>query len=415
MKEFRSEVFRKGLRIPQTFSNGDNQRRINRIWAFDPFHLDSAKRVLLRGGEPVSLQPKAMEILLVLIQRQGEVVSKDQLMQAVWGDAFVEESNLSQSIFVLRKALGERASENRYIATIPGRGYTFVAMVKEVSECIEDATETTIVKSDESRNASHTSTYLTPGAKWAIAASILAMALILAMVSSSPKSARSTDVKFAMSVSAERSAPSPVVVSTDPLIQALRKGDLNEAQKLVHSGAKLNVVDNYGDTPLLQAIRGGYTDFAEELLSSGADPKFPDGSSSVLVTAAHFCDLRIVRKLVDQGISVNAWDVRGDTALMSASWQCPDGKMVRFLLDKGADPNAKDRDGFTALMWAATSGNRIAAEKLLKAGTDPTPKDNRGETAEEECENFSGKGSLGKGHADVCALFENAKAETSGQ
>lgn len=123
----RSEVFRKGLRIPQTFSNGDNQRRNSRIWAFDAYYLDSAKRVLLRDGEPVWLQPKAMEILLVLVQRPGEVVSKDELMRAVWGDAFVEESNLSQSIFVLRKALGERASENRYIATIPGRGYTFVA------------------------------------------------------------------------------------------------------------------------------------------------------------------------------------------------------------------------------------------------------------------------------------------------
>lgn len=369
--------------------------------------------MLLRDGEPVSLQPKAMEILLVLIHHQGEVVSKDELMQAVWGDAFVEESNLSQSIFVLRKALGERASENRYIATIPGRGYTFVASAKEVSEGIEDATETTIVNSDESENASRTNTYLTPSAKWAIAASILALALIFVMVSSSPRNARSADIKFAMSVGVGE--PSQAAASNVPLIQALRTGDLKEAQKLVHSGAKLNVVDNYGDTPLLQAIRGGYTDFAEELLSSGADPKFPDGSSAVLVTAAHFCDLRIVRKLVNQGISVNGRDARGDTALMSASWQCLDGKMVRFLLDTGADPNAKDSDGFTALMFAATSGNAIAAEKLLKAGADPTPKDNYGETAGERCENFTGKGSLGKGHADVCALLENAKAETSGQ
>ena len=345
-----------------------------------------------------------MEILLVLIQRQGEVVSKDELMQAVWGDAFVEESNLSQSIFVLRKALGERASENRYIATIPGRGYTFVASVKE------DAAETTIVNRDQSRNDSPTSTYLSPSGKWAIAASVLAVALILMMVSSGPKSPRSTDVKFAMSVGVTRNEPTHVDASTVPLIQALRMGDLNNAQKLVHSGAKLNVVDNHGDTPLLQAIRGGYTDFAEELLSSGANPKFPDGSSASLVMAAWFCDLRIAQKLVDQGVPINGGDADGQTALISASWQCQDGKMVRFLLDVGADPNAKDRNGFTALMSAATSGNAIAAEKLLKAGADPTPSNKYGITAEAEtC------GKVDKGHADVCALLQKAKAETSGQ
>ena len=236
------------------------------------------------------------------------------------------------------------------------------------------------------------------------------MALILAMLSSRATVVRSSNVKFAMSISAERGAPSPVVVSTDPLIQALRNRDLSEAQKLLHSGAKLNVVDNYGDTPLLQAIRDGYTDFAEELLASGADPKFPDGSSLPLVTAARFCDLRIARKLVDQGISVNGRDGEGDTALMSASQMCPDGKMVRFLLDMGADPNAKDRNGFTALMLASDGGNAIAADKLLKAGADPTPKDDYGETAEEEaCDKMD------KGHADVCALLQKVKAETSGQ
>src|SRR5215467_5601 len=135
-----------------------NERKLNKIWAFDLYRLDSAKRALLCGGKLVSLQPKAMEILLVLIHRRGEVVSKDELMQAVWRDTFVEESNLSQSVFVLRRALGERASENRHIATIPGRGYSFVANVKEVAEGNEEATETRN-ESDESRNSSPANTY----------------------------------------------------------------------------------------------------------------------------------------------------------------------------------------------------------------------------------------------------------------
>jgi len=112
-------------------------------------------------------------------------------MQAVWGDAFVEEANLTQSIFVLRRTLGERAAENRYIATIPGRGYSFVCSVKEVSACIEEAPEDTIVNSDESQNDSPAITYLTARAKWAIAASAFVLALILAMVCISPKVARS--------------------------------------------------------------------------------------------------------------------------------------------------------------------------------------------------------------------------------
>lgn len=186
-----SEILRMDLRISQTFSNVDNHNRINKIWAFDCYRLHSGKRVLLRKDKPMSLQPKAMEILLVLIQRPGEVVSKDELMQAVWGDAFVEEANLSQSIFVLRRALGERASENRYIATIPGRGYRFVASVKEVTECIEVVAEDTIVISDEPQNGSSVITRLTPGPKWAVAASGLVLALIFSMVCISPKVARS--------------------------------------------------------------------------------------------------------------------------------------------------------------------------------------------------------------------------------
>jgi len=155
------------------------------------YRLDSAKRVLLHNGKAVALQPKAMEILLVLIQRAGEVVAKDELMQAVWGDAFVEESNLTQSIFVLRKALGERASENQYIATIPGRGYTFVASAKEVSGCIEPAPKTNTVKHDDSRNASSASKYLSPSAKRALAAFVCILALIFAMLAANPKIARS--------------------------------------------------------------------------------------------------------------------------------------------------------------------------------------------------------------------------------
>jgi DNA-binding winged helix-turn-helix (wHTH) protein/Flp pilus assembly protein TadD len=112
--------------------------KMSRLCAFGQYRLDFERRLLLRDGEPVPLHQKALEILIVLVQHRGEVVSKDELMRAVWPDAFVEEANLSQNVFVLRKALGERAQENRYIATIPGRGYSFVASLEETVERSDD-------------------------------------------------------------------------------------------------------------------------------------------------------------------------------------------------------------------------------------------------------------------------------------
>lgn len=107
---------------------------IKSLYKFGPFRIDPKKRVLLRGDDPVPLNPKAFDTLLVLVQSNGKVVPKDDLMKALWPDSFVEESNLSQNIFVLRKALGDSAQERRYILTVPGRGYQFVEEVQEVGE-----------------------------------------------------------------------------------------------------------------------------------------------------------------------------------------------------------------------------------------------------------------------------------------
>ena len=104
-----------------------------RLYEFGPFHLVPHKRLLLKGNEPVSLTPKVIETLMVLVENRERMVSKDELMKILWPDSFVEESNLSQNIFVLRKALGD-SQEKRYILTIPGKGYQFIEEVREVSE-----------------------------------------------------------------------------------------------------------------------------------------------------------------------------------------------------------------------------------------------------------------------------------------
>jgi TolB-like protein/DNA-binding winged helix-turn-helix (wHTH) protein/Tfp pilus assembly protein PilF len=103
------------------------------LYEFCEFRLDPQKRVLRRGEEPIALTPKAFEVLVLLIQHSGEIVSKDELMKVVWPDSFVEEANLTQTVFMLRKALGETADQ-RYILTIQGRGYRFAADVKDLSE-----------------------------------------------------------------------------------------------------------------------------------------------------------------------------------------------------------------------------------------------------------------------------------------
>src|SRR5271157_6531688 len=104
------------------------------LYEFGPFQLDPEKRLLLRENQPVPLQLKAFETLLVLVRHSEQVVLKDDLMKAVWPDTFVEESNLAQNIFVLRKTLGDTVGDHRYIVTIPGRGYTFAGKVRAISE-----------------------------------------------------------------------------------------------------------------------------------------------------------------------------------------------------------------------------------------------------------------------------------------
>lgn len=103
------------------------------IYRFDEFQLDARKRVLLRDGKPVTLNAKAFQLLLVLVESGGRQLSKDELMQSVWQDQAVEENNLAVHIYNLRKILGERKDEHRYIVTIPGVGYRFVGDVREAT------------------------------------------------------------------------------------------------------------------------------------------------------------------------------------------------------------------------------------------------------------------------------------------
>ena len=91
-------------------------------------------RLLLSDGTPVPLTSKAFDTLVVLIANRDRVVTKDELLRSVWPDVVVEEGNLTQQIFLLRKALGESAQQPRYIVTVPGHGYRFTARVTAIAD-----------------------------------------------------------------------------------------------------------------------------------------------------------------------------------------------------------------------------------------------------------------------------------------
>jgi DNA-binding winged helix-turn-helix (wHTH) protein len=104
------------------------------VYEFGPFRMDPDKQVLLRDGQLIAVTPKTFEMLLVLVRRGREVVSKEELLKEIWPDSFVEEANLSQHIFKLRKALGDTLEGERYIVTLPGRGYRFAVPVRTITE-----------------------------------------------------------------------------------------------------------------------------------------------------------------------------------------------------------------------------------------------------------------------------------------
>lgn len=102
-------------------------------YEFDTFRIDPVKRLLRAGGEVIPLRPKAFALLLFLVRNSHRVVTKGELLNALWPDTAVAESNIMQNIFLLRKALGEGVDEHRYLVTVPGCGYRFVARVREVA------------------------------------------------------------------------------------------------------------------------------------------------------------------------------------------------------------------------------------------------------------------------------------------
>jgi len=110
------------------------ERLPKRYYTFGQFRVDPARRLLLREGEVVPLAPKAFEMLLLLVENVGQVLEKRELLEYLWPGSIVEEANLTQTIYLLRRALAEGAEGQQYIETMPKRGYRFVAEVAESAD-----------------------------------------------------------------------------------------------------------------------------------------------------------------------------------------------------------------------------------------------------------------------------------------
>ena len=162
---------------------------------FANFIVDPTKRLLLKDGKAVPLSSKAFDLLTALINRQGDVVSKEELIETIWPDQFVEESNLTVQISTLRKALGEMPGENQFIVTVPGKGYKFVGEDNPVQQAItiENHSYSQIVIEDEIEEMAYDGSLgdrrrqLTSPSKnwlsrnWILAVAIAAVSLVVAI------------------------------------------------------------------------------------------------------------------------------------------------------------------------------------------------------------------------------------------
>src|SRR5262245_59548930 len=110
----------------------------NHLYEFSPFRLDAQERLLQRDGATISLTPKAFDLLLAMVERHGRLVDKEELFKTVWPDSIVEESNLSSNIALIRKALSDGENGQKFIETVPKRGYRFVAEVREAPPAFDD-------------------------------------------------------------------------------------------------------------------------------------------------------------------------------------------------------------------------------------------------------------------------------------
>jgi DNA-binding winged helix-turn-helix (wHTH) protein/Tol biopolymer transport system component len=293
------------------------------LYEFGPFQLDPEKRLLLRDHQPIPLQLKAFETLLALVRHGDQVVLKEDLMQAVWPDTFVEEGNLAQSIFVLRKTLGPMDGDQRYIATIPGRGYRLAVKVRVV--CVE-------------RDGAAAS--LAEGAA-AESANAVPKPAVVAEARPSPIIRRALVTCVSLLVLAlvflflRPAVPAPRVTR---IRQITHLGTVVHNTRLVSDGPRIYFRAWQGKERVLRAVstEGGQVISVDNPIAAFDIDDISSGGSEFLET-----DLEDLRRLPDsQGLYASLWRVpvpsgsprpAGTLRASDAAW-APDGRTIAYSL-----------------------------------------------------------------------------------
>ncbi len=197
----------------------------NSIFEFEDYVLKPSERLLLRNGKPVPLKAKVFETLLTLVRNHGRVLSKEDLMRLIWSDRFVEEGNLSQYIFILRRILGENPRDHRFIVTIPGHGYRFVAKVQEVIEPTNGVAHAASATDEKPRIRSIAilpPRFLDPGQQEEFLGLALADTLITALSTNKSISVRSTAAVLRYTGSGK----DPILIGQEIKVDAIMSGTI---------------------------------------------------------------------------------------------------------------------------------------------------------------------------------------------
>jgi DNA-binding winged helix-turn-helix (wHTH) protein len=143
------------------------------LYEFDSFRVDAVRRVLLRDGKPVPMSNKAFDLLLILVRERERVLDKEELLDKIWPDTTVEESNLTVAMSGLRKALGEDPTDRRYVVTIPGRGYRFAANVRVVDQPDTESGKLSGAGTDTASRS---------GRRWQLVAGVAALFIVVGVI-----------------------------------------------------------------------------------------------------------------------------------------------------------------------------------------------------------------------------------------
>ena len=323
---------------------------------FGPFVLEPDERRLLRDGAPVDLTPKALDVLTVLVEQHGHLVTKDDLLETVWPDVVVDDNTLSVNVSRLRSALGEAAGEGRYIETVPRSGYRFVAAVVPERPVEE---ETVVMR----RTRSHVRVEEREGTRWA--------PVLFALVGVAA-------LGVALAAGARRPAPDPppavgpvpMATPTGSAVAGLPDPSRRALARAAHARGRALWWSRRPPPP------GVISDAEEFRLALQHDPSFAPAYVGLAATHAFaYATAREVYPLLEQALALDpelssAYAVLGFTRMMhNWDWAGGEADLRRAL--------ALDPADVSALQWLATlrmiQRRPDAADALLRRAVAVAP------------------------------------------